>query len=239
MSEQPRADHGRDGKAAQKRPETHVSGARLRKELRLVIAQENDHPASRLRRLLLQLVDEQDRARAVLSTIDQITDDQEQLPALRLQQDPVHRHKDVLRHTFVVVENVEPDQVLRLAALLHDIGKPSTRQITSEGVQFHHHEMVGARLAEVRLRALRYPNDVVADVVKLVEIDVAAACADPAVSASSAKAHSSSAATRPPSRANRSPAQATDGRVHPRIPTRAGSGGGRRFVLRAGSPGGF
>jgi len=93
-----------------------------------------------------------------------------ELPALRLQQDPVHRHKDVLKHTFVVVENCEPDLVLRLAALLHDIGKPATRQITPEGVQFHHHEVVGARMADERLRALRYPNEVVADVVKLVEM---------------------------------------------------------------------
>jgi poly(A) polymerase len=93
-----------------------------------------------------------------------------ELPALRLQQDPVHRHKDVLKHTFVVVENCESDLVLRLAALLHDIGKPGTRQITPEGVQFHHHEVVGARMAEVRLRALRYPNEVVTDVVKLVEM---------------------------------------------------------------------
>jgi poly(A) polymerase len=93
-----------------------------------------------------------------------------ELPALRLQQDPVHRHKDVLKHTFVVVENCEPDLVLRLAALLHDIGKPATRQITSEGVQFHHHEVVGARMAEERLRALRYPNEVVTDVVKLVQM---------------------------------------------------------------------
>jgi poly(A) polymerase len=93
-----------------------------------------------------------------------------ELPALRLHQDPVHRHKDVLKHTFVVVENCEPDLALRLAALLHDIGKPATRQITSEGVQFHHHEVVGARMAEARLRALRYPNEVVAEVEKLVEM---------------------------------------------------------------------
>lgn len=93
-----------------------------------------------------------------------------ELPALRLQQDPVHRHKDVLKHTFVVVENCEPDLVLRLAALLHDVGKPATREITSDGVQFHHHEVVGARMAEARLRALRYPNEVVAEVAKLVEM---------------------------------------------------------------------
>jgi poly(A) polymerase len=96
-----------------------------------------------------------------------------ELPALQLEQDPVHKHKDVLRHTIVVVERCRPDAqdpTLRLAALLHDIGKPATRQITPEGVQFHHHEMEGARMAERRLRALRYPNHVVEDVVKLIEM---------------------------------------------------------------------
>jgi len=93
-----------------------------------------------------------------------------ELPALELEQDPVHQHKDVLRHTFAVVERCEPDLVLRLAALMHDIGKPKTRQITPEGVQFHHHEVVGARMAEERMRALRYPNHVIDDVRKLVEM---------------------------------------------------------------------
>jgi poly(A) polymerase len=93
-----------------------------------------------------------------------------ELPALQLEQDPVHRHKDVLRHTFAVIERLEPDPVLRLAGLLHDIGKPSTREITPEGVSFHHHEVVGARMAEERLRELRYPNTVVEDVRKLVEL---------------------------------------------------------------------
>jgi poly(A) polymerase len=93
-----------------------------------------------------------------------------ELSTLRMEQDPVQRHKDVLRHTFAVVERVEPDVVLRLAALLHDIGKPSTRRITADGVSFHHHEVVGARMAEERLRALRYPNHIVDDVRKLVEL---------------------------------------------------------------------
>ena len=70
-----------------------------------------------------------------------------ELPALSLEQDPVHRHKDVLRHTYAVVDRCEPDLVLRLAALLHDVGKPATRKITPEGVTFHHHEVEGARIA--------------------------------------------------------------------------------------------
>ena len=93
-----------------------------------------------------------------------------ELAALQLEQDPVHHHKDVLRHTYAVVERCEPDPVLRLAALLHDIGKPATRQFTPEGVTFHHHEVVGARMARARLQALRYPNQTVDDVGTLIEL---------------------------------------------------------------------
>ena len=96
-----------------------------------------------------------------------------ELPALRLEQDPVHRHKDVLHHTYAVVERTErtPDKLrLRLAALLHDIGKPATREIGPEGVSFHHHEVVGARMARERLQALRFPGALVDDVAKLVEM---------------------------------------------------------------------
>jgi poly(A) polymerase len=93
-----------------------------------------------------------------------------ELPALALQQDPVHRHKDVLAHTIAVVEKTQPDKILRLAALLHDIGKPKTRSFGKGGVSFHHHEVVGARMAEERMRALRYPEDEIAAVRRLVEL---------------------------------------------------------------------
>ena len=97
-----------------------------------------------------------------------------ELPALALEQDPVHRHKDVLRHTIAVVERAaaldadEPDLTLRMAALLHDIGKPRTRKVGPEGVTFHLHEVVGARMAEHRLTELRFPSDFIADVRQLV-----------------------------------------------------------------------
>jgi poly(A) polymerase len=93
-----------------------------------------------------------------------------EVPALALEQDPIQRHKDVLAHTIAVVERTRPDKVLRLAALLHDIGKPKTRSFGRGGVSFHHHEVVGARMAEERMRALRYPTDEIADVRRLVEL---------------------------------------------------------------------
>jgi poly(A) polymerase len=91
-----------------------------------------------------------------------------ELDRLAMEQDPYHRHKDVLAHTLAVVDKTSPDLVLRLAALLHDIGKPDTREFGPGGVTFHHHEVVGARMARARLRALKYPRDVVDDVSQLV-----------------------------------------------------------------------
>jgi poly(A) polymerase len=91
-----------------------------------------------------------------------------ELDALSMEQDPVHRHKDVLRHTFAVVDGVPPQLVVRLAALLHDVGKPDTREFGPDGVTFHHHEVVGARMAQTRLRELRYPNAIIEDVRTLV-----------------------------------------------------------------------
>lgn len=93
-----------------------------------------------------------------------------ELPAMALEQDPIHRHKDVLAHTIAVVENTGPDKVLRLAALLHDIAKPRTRRISEDGVSFHHHDVVGARMARERMKALRYPTDEIDDVSELVAL---------------------------------------------------------------------
>ncbi len=99
-----------------------------------------------------------------------------ELPALRMEIDEHHQHKDVYAHTLTVLEQAialegpaGPDLVLRLAALLHDIGKPATRRKEpAGGVSFHHHEGVGAKLVRKRLTALRYPRDVIEPVAKLV-----------------------------------------------------------------------
>jgi poly(A) polymerase len=93
-----------------------------------------------------------------------------EIPALALEQDAFHRHKDVLAHTIAVVGRTRPDKILRLAALLHDIGKPRTRAIGPDGVSFHHHDVVGARLARQRLVALRYPTGEIDDVCRLIEL---------------------------------------------------------------------
>jgi len=93
-----------------------------------------------------------------------------ELNAMQLEQDPIHRHKDVLAHTIAVVAKTSPRLKLRLAALMHDVGKPRTRGFGPQGVTFHHHEVVGARIARDRLTALRYPTEVVDDVTRLVEL---------------------------------------------------------------------
>jgi poly(A) polymerase len=94
-----------------------------------------------------------------------------ELPALALEQDPIHHHKDVLAHTIAVVERTDHrDRILRLAALFHDVGKPKTRSIGPDGVSFHHHEVVGARMTEERMRALRYSHDDIVEVRRLVEL---------------------------------------------------------------------
>jgi poly(A) polymerase len=94
-----------------------------------------------------------------------------ELPALALEQDPVHRHKDVLAHTLAVVDRASGDRLLRLAALFHDVGKPKTRAFGPGGtVSFHHHEVVGARMTRERMEALRYPSEEIDTVARLVEL---------------------------------------------------------------------
>jgi poly(A) polymerase len=93
-----------------------------------------------------------------------------ELPGLALEQDPIHRHKDVLAHTLAVVDKTRPDRLLRLAALFHDVGKPRTRAFVDGGVTFHHHEVVGARMTRHRMQALRYSKDDVDVVTELVNL---------------------------------------------------------------------
>ncbi|HEX5631004.1 MAG TPA: CCA tRNA nucleotidyltransferase, partial [Acidimicrobiia bacterium] len=75
-----------------------------------------------------------------------------ELPALAVTQDPEHRHKDVLAHTIAVVGKCPADRIVRLGALFHDVGKPATREFGPQGVTFHHHEVVGARLTRARMK---------------------------------------------------------------------------------------
>ena len=94
-----------------------------------------------------------------------------ELPSLALEQDPVHRHKDVLSHTYAVVAKATAsDLTLRLACLFHDIGKPKTRAFTDGGVTFHGHDHVGARMTRKRMTALHYSQEMIDDVSKLVEM---------------------------------------------------------------------
>jgi poly(A) polymerase len=93
-----------------------------------------------------------------------------ELPKLQLEQDPIHHHKDVLKHTWAVVDKTSPSLVLRLAALFHDIGKPATRSITEDGVTFRFHDVVGAKITRRRMTALKYSQEIIDDVASLVEL---------------------------------------------------------------------
>ncbi|MCU1530073.1 MAG: tRNA nucleotidyltransferase [Frondihabitans sp.] len=105
-----------------------------------------------------------------------------ELPAMILEKDEHHHHKDVYEHSLTVLSQAigyekerqpgtAPDLILRIAALLHDIGKPATRRLEPGGVvTFHHHDIVGAKLAKKRLKALRFDNDTVAAVSRLIEL---------------------------------------------------------------------
>lgn len=142
-----------------------VSAERVREELVKIVM--SDHP-----RIGLTLLVDTGLADYVLP----------ELPLLRLEEDEHHHHKDVYEHTLTVLEQAmvleqvheptcAPDLTLRLAALLHDIGKPRTRRFEDGGkVSFHHHEVVGARMTKKRMQALRFSNEVTDDVAKLVEL---------------------------------------------------------------------
>jgi poly(A) polymerase len=100
-----------------------------------------------------------------------------ELSALAACVDPEHRHKDVYHHTLAVLDNAialendGPDVVLRLAALLHDLGKPQTREIHGDGsVTFHHHDVVGARMVRGRMRELRFDKETTKRVSELVRL---------------------------------------------------------------------
>lgn len=106
-----------------------------------------------------------------------------EIPALKLEVDEHHRHKDVYQHSLTVMEQAAsletgadgavpgPDFILRFAALMHDIGKPATRKFESNGaVSFLHHDVVGAKLTKKRMRELRFDNDTIKAVARLVEL---------------------------------------------------------------------
>ncbi|MDH3707304.1 MAG: HDIG domain-containing protein [Acidimicrobiia bacterium] len=94
-----------------------------------------------------------------------------ELLLLEMEQDPIHKHKDVLAHTIAVVAKTPPDLLVRLGTLFHDIGKPDTRRIDRhEGVTFRHHEAVGARISRRRLTELGYDETTVDDVAELVRL---------------------------------------------------------------------
>ncbi|GAA0563441.1 CCA tRNA nucleotidyltransferase [Paractinoplanes ferrugineus] len=101
-----------------------------------------------------------------------------EISGLKLEIDEHAQHKDVYEHTLIVVANAirlegdeGPDFVLRMAALMHDVGKPATKAVGRDGrVSFHHHEIVGARLTKQRMKAMKYPKDSTAEVVELVSL---------------------------------------------------------------------
>jgi poly(A) polymerase len=121
---------------------------------------------------LNEILTADDVAAALWSAVDsgRIAELVPELLDLRMEQDPIHRHKDVLSHTIAVVAKTPDDLTVRLAALFHDIAKPRTRSYEHGGVTFRHHEVVGARMTTKRMEALGYDDDMVEAVSELVRL---------------------------------------------------------------------
>lgn len=124
------------------------------------------------RQILIDALSEDDPSRALWSMCDSGIANEivPEIPALRLEQDPIHRHKDVLAHTIAVTAKTSPHLTVRLAALFHDVGKPATRSFASGAVTFYHHEAVGAKMTRARLRELDFERETVKDVTELVRL---------------------------------------------------------------------
>ena len=156
-------------------PETFEAMVRLKDRIK-IISQERIR--DELSKLLLSKNPKPGLEALVDSGIAELTIPE--LPALKLEIDEHHHHKDVYQHTLTVVQQavdyekdygLEKDLVLRLAALFHDIGKPATRRLEpGGGVSFHHHDVVGAKLAKKRLTDLRFDNDTTKAVARLIEL---------------------------------------------------------------------
>ncbi len=158
-------------------PDTVQAMSQLRETLRIISPE-------RIQAELVRLLQTDDPVRGIRLLVDTGVMEQflPEVPALRLEVDEHHHHKDVYEHSLTVLRqaidlererfrDAAPDVPLRLAALLHDIGKPATRRLEAGGgVTFHHHDIKGARLARKRLQALRFDSDTIAAVARLIEL---------------------------------------------------------------------
>ncbi|MCQ3813920.1 MAG: HDIG domain-containing protein [Acidimicrobiia bacterium] len=133
---------------------------------------EASSPSTNRAAQLTAIVMDADVANALWAAVDsgQIAELVPEIPLLAMEQDPIHRHKDVLAHTIAVVAKTPADESVRLAALFHDIAKPATRRFDHGGVTFRHHEAVGARMTRHRLTELGYPQQFVDQVSELVRL---------------------------------------------------------------------
>src|SRR5690606_20792212 len=158
-------------------PATVDAIEQLRATLRIVSAE-------RIQGELVRLLQTDDPGRGIRLLVETGLMDQflPEIPALQLEVDEHHHHKDVYEHSLTVLRqaidlektrnpDTAPDVPLRLAALLHDIGKPATRRLEpGGGVTFYHHDIKGGRLARKRLQALRFDTDTIGVVTRLIEL---------------------------------------------------------------------